>query len=83
MYGISTMLFGQLDDPGNIQVSPKGTFIFSDQVGLVRRRTEHAVGILLGVNGDGTDSQVMAGPENTHGNLSPVGNQNFFEFFTH
>ena len=83
MDGVGTVLFSQLDDLGNIQIGAQRALVLTDQIGFIRSGTEDTIGIFVGVNGDGLESQVVAGPENAHGNLAPVCHQNFFKFPTH
>ena len=81
--GVRAVLLGQFNDPGDIQISAQRAEILADQVGLVRRRAEHTVGILVGIDGDGLQVQVMAGPEYAHGDLAAVCYQYFFEILAH
>ena len=83
MDSVGAVLLGQLDDARDIQIGPQRALVLADQVGLVGGRAEQAIGILIGVDGDGLQAQVMAGPENAHGNLAPVGDQHLFEHFAH
>ena len=74
---------GQFDDPGNVKIRAQGAFIFTDQIGFICGGPESAVGVFVGVDRDCGESQVMAGPENTHGDFSAVGHQDLFEIFAH
>ena len=81
--GVGTVLLRQLDDAGNIQVGAQGALVFSDQIGLIRGGAEEAVYILVGVDGNGLEAQVVTGPEDSHGDLAPVGHQDLFECLAH
>ena len=77
--GVGAVLLGQLDDAGDVQIGPQGALVLADQIGLVGGGAEHAVHILVGVDGDGLQSQVVTGPEDPHGDLAPVGHQDLLE----
>ena len=81
--GVRTVLFGQGDDPGDVQIGTQGADVLADQVGLIGRGAEETVGIFVGVDGNGLQSQVMAGPEDAHGDLTAVGHQDLFECLAH
>ena len=83
MNGVAVMHPGQFDDPGNVKIRAQGAFIFTDQIGFICGGPESAVGVFVGVDRDCGESQVMAGPENTHGDFSAVGHQDLFEIFAH
>ena len=79
MNGGGTVLLGQLDNPGNIQIGAQGALVLSDQIGLVRGGAEEAVYVLNGVDGNGLEAQVVTGPEDPHGDRAPVCHQDLFE----
>ena len=74
--GVGPVLLGQVDDAGDVQIGAQGALVLADQIGLIRGGAEQAVGILVGIDGDGLKTQVVAGPEHPHGDLAPVGHQN-------
>ena len=49
----------QLDDPGDIQICAERALVLTDQVRLIRRRTESRVGILIGIDRDRLQSQLL------------------------
>ena len=77
------MFFGKFYDSGNIQVGTQRALILTNQIGLISSCTEHAVSIFFRIDGDSSDSQIMACPEDTHGYLPSVGNQDLLKFFLH
>ena len=81
--GIGAVLLSQLDDPGDVQRGAQGALVLSDQIGLVRGGAEEAVYVLIGVDGNGLEAQVVAGPEDPHGDLAPVGDQDLLECLAH
>ena len=83
MNGVSAMTLGDLNDAGNVQIGAQGAEILSDQIGFVGSGTEDAVCILLGVDGNGLDVKVVAGPEYPHGDFAAVGHQYLLERMTH
>ncbi len=70
---------GQIDDAGDIQISPQGGFVLPDQVGLVGLGAEERIGVLIGIHGHRVQPQVITGPENPDGDLPPVGHQYLLE----
>ena len=83
MNGVGTVLLGQLDNPGNIQIGAQGALVLADEIGLVGSGSEHAVHVLVGVDGNGLQTQIVAGPENPHGDFAAVGHQHLFERSAH
>jgi len=81
--GIGAVLLSQLDDPGDVQIGAQGALVLSDQIGLVRGGAEEAVYVLIGVDGNGLEAQVVTGPEDPHGDLAPVGDQDLLECLAH
>ena len=81
--GVGAVLLRQLDDPGDVQIGAQGALILSDQIGLVRGGAEEAVNVLVGVDGNGLEAQVVTGPEDPHGDLAPVGDQDLLECLAH
>ena len=81
--GVGAVLFGQMDDAGNIQISAQRAFVLTNQVGLVGRCAEQAVSIFIGIDGDGLQAQIVAGTENTHGDLAAVGYQHLLKRSAH
>ena len=70
----------KLDDPGNVQISAQRAFVLTDQVRLVRCRTESRIGILIGIDRDRLQSEIVTGAEDAHRDLTAVCNQDFFKF---
>ena len=79
MDGICPMLFGKANDPVDIQIGPQRAFILANEIGLIRRCAEQTVCIFIGVDRYGLQPQIVAGPEDPHGNLAPVCHQDLFE----
>ena len=83
MDGICPMLFGKANDPVDIQIGPQRAFILANEIGLIRRCAEQTVCIFIGVDRYGLQPQIVAGPEDPHGNLAPVCHQDLFEYSFH
>ena len=67
----------------DVQIGTQGALVLSDQIGLVRGGAEEAVYVLIGVDGNGLEAQVVTGPEDPHGDLAPVGDQDLLECLAH
>ena len=83
MDGVGAVLFGQADDAVNIQIRTQRALILPNGIRLVSSRAEQAVCIFIGVNGNGLQVQIMAGPENAHSDLAAVRDQHLFEHSAH
>ena len=79
MDGIRVVLLRDLDDAGNVEIGTERCFVLADQIRFVSGGSETAVKVLLGVYGHGPDLQVVAGAEDTHGDLAAIGDQYFLE----
>ena len=81
MDGINTAALGQVDDGGDVQVSTQRRLVFTNQISLVSLGTEHTVGVFVGVHGNGMQTQVITGAENTDRDLAAVSDKNFGKIF--
>ena len=79
MDGVHAAALGQINDAGDVQIGAQRALVLADQVGLIRLGAEEGVSIFVGVHGHRVQTQVVAGPEDTNGDLAAVGGQNFFE----
>ena len=79
MDGVHPPALGQADDGGDVQIGPQGALVLTDEVGLVRPGAEEGIGVLVGVNGHGTQAQVVASPEYADGDLTPVGHHDLLK----
>ena len=70
---------GKADDAGDVQISAQGRLLLTHQIRLVRLGAEQRIGILVGIDGHGMKPQIVAGAENTHRDLAPVGDQYLFK----
>ncbi|MNG01334.1 hypothetical protein D3C84_843080 [compost metagenome] len=55
----------------------------TDADGFVCQAQVHQLFVGLGVNGDGLDAHLFAGTQNPQGDLTAVGDQNFFQLRSH
>ena len=71
--------FGRADDIGNVPVAQVG-FRRADTDGFVSHANMERLPIRGRINGDSPHPHLPAGPDDPEGNLSPVCDQNFFEW---
>ena len=67
----------QIDNPLHVEepLNRSG----SDEMRLVGLFHINCGGLALGVNGCGADGKFPAGPDDPHGDLAAIGNQDFFK----
>ncbi|MCY1174387.1 hypothetical protein D9M73_145880 [compost metagenome] len=74
--------FGCGNDCRNVQVGVGGR-CRTDADGFVCQAQVHQFLVSLGVNGDGLDAHLFAGAQDPQGDLTAVGDQNFFQLRSH
>ena len=79
--GVHAAALGEVDDFRDVEICAQRALVFADQVRLVGLRAEQTEGVLLGVHGDGMDTEIIAGAEDAHRDLAAVGGQNFVKGF--
>jgi hypothetical protein len=75
---LGASLVGGFDDIGAVEIALRGRGR-TDADGLTGQRDMAAVGVGLGIDGDGADTEPVERADDPAGDLSPIGNQYFFE----
>ena len=76
MDGLSAGQQGGADDLALVQVAFRG-FRTADAVAFIRQRHVQGILVRLGIDCHRGDAHFLAGPDDPHGDLAPVGNENF------
>ena len=76
MDGIHMVFVSNPDNIVDIQVGIDRFFPFPYQIGLIGTEPMQGQRIFLRINGNRTDPELIAGPENTDGNFAAIGDQN-------
>ncbi len=76
--GIDVGDFGGADDGGHVQIAARALGR-ADADGLVGEAHVGAVAVGLGIDGDGLDSQFLAGADDANGNFAPVGDEDLLK----
>ena len=79
MNGVHVAPLGQGDDGVDVQIGAQRAFVFADQISLVGPGAEEREGVLVGVDGHGVQAQVVACTENSDGDLTAIGDEDFSE----
>ena len=79
MNGVHVAPLGQVDDGVDVQIGAQRAFVFADQISLVGPGAEEREGVLVGVDGHGVQAQVVACTENSDGDLTAIGDEDFSE----
>jgi hypothetical protein len=69
---IDTPLFRQGDQNRDIEIGANRLARLADLVGFVRLQPMQGEPVFVGVNADGPDAQLVAGPEDANCNLTAV-----------
>ncbi len=75
MNRVDLPFLGQRDQHGNIQVRLDRLAGVADQIGFIRLQPVQSEAVFVGINADGPDAQLMAGPEDSDGNFAAIGNE--------
>ena len=70
--------FGGADDAINLEVAFRAGRL-ADADGFIGELNVQRIGVGFGVDREGADAEFLAGADDAHGNLTPVGDQNLVE----
>ena len=77
MNGVGFDAFGQVDDSPGVQESLDRTGAY--QIGFMGFLDVNRRGFAFGIDCSGGDIEFATGPDDPHGDLTTIGNEDFFE----
>ncbi len=72
---VDTPLFRQGDEGWDVEIGADRLAGLADQVGLVRLQPMQGEPVFVGIDADGADAQLVAGPEDPDSNFTAIGDQ--------
>ena len=78
MDGVATGFHRQIHDAQGIQIARQR--VFTQAEGLIRPLDMEGEAVRFGIDGDGADAHLGAGPHDAQADFATIGHQDFFQF---